>query len=89
MANAKFVATFKDGTVLTRSTARTYGAAYMVIVDGKVYRTGFAITADAAAKATSMFANPSGKFGTLRDGKFVPFTQCVVSVEIVSAALVK
>ncbi len=81
---AKLTATFKDGTVITRTTDRTYAVAYLVKANGKCVRSGFAASAALASKAVSMFANPKGKFGTMFNGEFVPFTKCVMEIEIVA-----
>ena len=81
MAKHNYTATFADGTILTRKSERPYAAAYLVtaeFADGSgryVCGSGFARTADLAAKAAeqfgyeSRFKKPYGS-ATVRVGTF-------------------
>ena len=49
----KYTATLADGTILTRSTERTYSHAWAVFFEGKLIESGFSARLDLAEKAAA------------------------------------
>jgi len=47
----KYTATLADGTVLTRSTERTYSHAWAIFFEGRLIESGFSARLDLAQKA--------------------------------------